>query len=118
MRFGSHPPLTSAAGLSSAQWVGSLPEVPILSESGLPRLGELAVGPWAGLLAPALTPPAVLARFIAERHAVQADPAVREGLGVVGIEPTSGTPDPLRQQMSRDLAAHGAIVKGAGIQVD
>lgn len=104
-----------AIAVSSAQRSGSLPEVPTFAESGV---SDFVVDSWVGLLAPARTPPAVLARLNAELNAVLADPAVRDRLGVLGIEPAPGTPEQFRQQMQRDLAAYGAIVKAAGIKLE
>src|SRR5262252_277024 len=46
--------------VSSAQRVGSLPEVPTFIESGLPELKDFVVESWVGVLAPAKTPPAVV----------------------------------------------------------
>jgi tripartite-type tricarboxylate transporter receptor subunit TctC len=107
-----------AIAVSSTQRSGSLPDVPTFIESGLPELKDFAVDSWVGLLAPAKTPPAVLARLNSELNAVLNDPAVRERLGVLGIEPTPGTPEQFRQQMQRDLAAYGPIVKAAGIKLE
>jgi len=59
-----------------------------------------------------------IARLNAELNAVLNDPAVRERLAVLGIEPTPGTPEQFRQQMQRDLAAYGPIVKAAGIKLE
>jgi len=107
-----------AIAVSGAQRSASLPDVPTFIESGLPELKDFAVDSWVGLLAPAKTPPAVLAKLNAELNAVLNDPAVRERLGVLGIEPTPGTPEQFRQQMQRDLAAYGPIVKAAGIKLE
>jgi len=89
-----------------------------VAESGVPGLSDFVVDSWVGLLAPARTPPAVLARLNAELNAVLAEPAVRERLALLGIDPTPGTAEQFRQQMQRDLAAYGAIVKAAGIKLD
>ena len=104
--------------VSSAQRSSSLPEVRTVAESGVPGLSDFVVDSWVGLLAPARTPPAVLARLNAELNAVLAEPAVRERLALLGIDPTPGTAEQFRQQMQRDLAAYGAIVKAAGIKLD
>ena len=104
--------------VSSAQRSSSLPEVRTVAESGVPGLSDFVVDSWVGLLAPARTPPAVLARLTAELNAVLAEPAVRERLALLGIDPTPGTAEQFRQQMQRDLAAYGAIVKAAGIKLD
>ena len=104
--------------VSSAQRSSSLPEVRTVAESGVPGLSDFVVDSWVGLLAPARTPPAVLARLTAELNAVLAEPAVRERLALLGIDPTPGTAEQFRQQMQRDLTAYGAIVKAAGIKLD
>jgi tripartite-type tricarboxylate transporter receptor subunit TctC len=104
-----------AIAVSSARRSGSLPDVPTFAEAGVP---DLVADSWVGILAPAATPPAVLARLNAELNAVLGDPAVRERLATLGIEPTPGTPDQFRQAMHKDLAAYGPIVKGAGIKIE
>lgn len=107
-----------AIAVSGAQRSGSLPDVPTFAESGIAELKDFAVDSWVGLLAPARTPPAVIARLNTELNAVLNDPAVRERLAVLGIDPTPGTPEQFRQQMQRDLAAYGPIVKAAGIKLE
>src|SRR5262245_30796555 len=107
-----------AIAVSSAQRSGSLPEVPTFIESGPAELKDFVVESWVGVLAPAKTPAAVVARLNAELNAVLNDPAVRERLAVLGIEPTPGTSEQFRQQMQHDLAAYGPIVKAAGIKLE
>jgi tripartite-type tricarboxylate transporter receptor subunit TctC len=104
-----------AIAVSSAQRSASLPDVPTFIESGV---SDFTADSWVGLLAPARTPPAVLARLNTELNAVLNDPAVRERLAVLGIEPTPGTPEQFQQQMAKDLAAYGPIVKSAGIKLE
>ena len=104
-----------AIAVSGARRSGSLPEVPTFIESGI---ADFAVDSWVGLLAPAGTPPAVVARLNTELNAVLNDPAVKERLAVLGIEPTPGTPEQFRQQMQKDLAAYGPIVKAANIKLE
>jgi tripartite-type tricarboxylate transporter receptor subunit TctC len=104
-----------AIAVSSARRSSSLPDVPTFAEAGVP---DLVADSWVGILAPAATPPAVLARLNAELNAVLNDPVVRERLATLGIEPTPGTPDQFRQAMQKDLAAYGPIVKGAGIKIE
>lgn len=104
-----------AIAVSGARRSSSLPEVPTFIESGV---ADFAVDSWVGLLAPAATPPAVLARLNTELNAVLNDSVVKERLAVLGIEPTPGTPEQFRQQMQKDLAAYGPIVKAANIKMD
>ncbi|MFO1329036.1 MAG: tripartite tricarboxylate transporter substrate binding protein [Rubrivivax sp.] len=107
-----------AIAVSGTRRSSSLPEVPTFVESGLAPLSDFVVDSWVGLLAPAGTPAAVVNRLNTELNAVLTDPAVRERLGVLGIEPTPGTPEQFRQQMQKDLAAYGPIVKAAGIKLE
>jgi tripartite-type tricarboxylate transporter receptor subunit TctC len=104
-----------AIAVSSAQRVSSLPEVPTFIESGVP---DFVVNSWVGLLAPAKTPAAVVKRLNAELNAVLADPAAREKLATLGIDPQPGTPEQFGEEMRRDLNRYGPVVKAAGIKVE
>ena len=104
-----------AIAVSSARRSSSLPDVPTFAEAGVP---DFVVDSWVGILAPAATPPAVLSRLNTELNAVLNDPAVRERLATLGIDPTPGTPEQFRQAMQRELAANGPIVKNAGIKIE
>ena len=104
-----------AIAVSGARRSSSLPDVPTFVESGI---ADFVVDSWVGLLAPAGTPPAVIQRLNTELNAALADPAVRERLAVLGIDPTPGTPEQFRQSMQKDLAAYGPIVKAAGIKLE
>ena len=104
-----------AIAVSSAQRSPALPDVPTFVESGVP---DFVVNSWVGVLAPARTPAAVVARLNAELNAVLADPAAREKLATLGIEPAPGTPDQFAEEMRRDLARYAPVVKAAGIKLD
>jgi tripartite-type tricarboxylate transporter receptor subunit TctC len=104
-----------AIAVSSARRSASLPEVPTFIESGL---ADFVADSWVALLAPAGTPPAVLRRLNSELNAVLADPAARDKLATLGIEPTPGTPEQLREDMRRDLGRYGSVVKAAGIKAE
>ncbi len=104
-----------AVAVSSAQRTSALPEVPTFVESGVP---DFVVNSWVGLLAPTGTPAPVIARLNTELNAVLNDPAVREKLRVMGIEPSPGTPEQYRDEIRRDLDRYGSVVKSAGILVE
>ncbi|HYF60767.1 MAG TPA: tripartite tricarboxylate transporter substrate binding protein [Burkholderiaceae bacterium] len=104
-----------ALAVSSAQRSASLPDVPTFAEAGVP---DFVVNSWVGLLAPAGLPAAIAARLNAELNAVLADPAARERLRTLGIEPTPGTAEQFRDEMRRDLTRYGQVVKAAGILVE
>jgi tripartite-type tricarboxylate transporter receptor subunit TctC len=104
-----------AIAVSSATRSASLPDVPTFIESGVP---DFVSSSWVGILAPARTPTAIVRRLNAELNAVLADPAIRERLAVLGIEPSPGTPDQFLEDMRRDLAKYGPVVRAAGIKVE
>ena len=104
-----------AIAVSSAQRSAAMPEVPTFIESGVP---DFVVTSWVGLLAPARTPVPVVQRLSAELQAVLNDPVVKEKLQAMGIDASPGTPDQFVEQMRRDLARYGQVVKAANIRLD
>ena len=89
-----------------------LPDVPTIAESGYP--GYEATN-WYAYVAPAKTPPEVLARWNQELVKVLSDPAVREQLLGHGLEPMPGTAEALAKYMQREYATWGRVVKEAKI---
>ncbi len=73
-----------ALAVTSTTRAAAAPELPTVSESGLPGFEALA---WFGVLAPAGTPPAVLQRLEAELHKAMATPAIKERLTTMGAMP-------------------------------
>ncbi|MES2413373.1 MAG: tripartite tricarboxylate transporter substrate binding protein [Pseudomonadota bacterium] len=104
-----------AIAVSSAQRSRSLPDVPTFIESGV---ADFDVNSWVGLLAPAKTPRPIVDKLNAELNAVLNDPEVREKLNVMGIAATPGTPEKFGDDMKRDLARYGPVVKAAGIKAE
>jgi tripartite-type tricarboxylate transporter receptor subunit TctC len=70
------------------------------------------------LLAPAKTPKAIVDKLNAELNAVLSDPEVRERLNGMGISATPGTPDKFGEEIKRDLARYGQVVKAANIKAE
>ena len=101
--------------VSSAQRSSSLPDVPTFIESGI---ADFEINSWVGILAPAKTPRAIVMRLNTELNAVLADPEVREKLNQLGIGATPGTPEQFGDEIKRDLARYGQVVKAAGIKAD
>ena len=69
-------------GVTVAQRVGTLPDVPPLAEIGMPGFDEAA---WFMIFAPAKTPPNVVDKLNAAMRAALQDPAVREDLNRLGL---------------------------------
>ena len=54
----------------------------------------------------------------AELQAVLNDPVVRDKLQALGIDASPGTPEQFAEQMRRDLARYGQVVKAANIRLE
>jgi tripartite-type tricarboxylate transporter receptor subunit TctC len=92
-----------------------LPGVPTVDEAGV---AGYEVSPWYGLLAPAGTPAAVVARLSSEATKIVRAPEMREQLSAQGAEPAGGTPDEFAKTLRADAAVWGKVVKQAGIRAD
>ena len=90
-----------------------LPSVPALHELGA---ANFDVDPWAGLFAPAGTPPDIVNRLNAEVRKILADPKVKEQVAKVGFEQSTGTPAELDEFVKVQLVNWTKMIKDAGIQ--
>ncbi|HYF21459.1 MAG TPA: tripartite tricarboxylate transporter substrate binding protein [Ramlibacter sp.] len=102
-----------ALGVTSAQRVPAVPDLPTMAEAGLPGYEFVA---WLALFAPAKTPPAVVNRIAELVNAVVRSPGMTEYLAKLYALPFPGSPDALRQLVERDTARWGQLVKAAGIE--
>jgi tripartite-type tricarboxylate transporter receptor subunit TctC len=89
------------------------PQVPTLAESGMPGM---VVDAWAGVMAPAKTPRAAIAKLNAELNALIALPQVRETLAKVGISAAGGAPETLDALVRREIKQWAQVVKRADIK--
>jgi len=102
-----------ALAVTSQKRLSSLPEVPTMSEAGVPGY-ESEI--WLGLAAPAGTPAAVVEQINQEVRRVMAQPEVVTRLAGQGIDVLVSTPEQMRQRASDDLKRWSAIIKTAGIK--
>jgi tripartite-type tricarboxylate transporter receptor subunit TctC len=104
-----------ALGVTSAERSPITPDLPTISESGLPGYD---VSTWHGLIAPAGTPKPVIERLNAEVVKALQSPLVRERFAANGIVPISGTPEELGQLIKSELVRWRDIIKASGATVD
>ncbi|NOG71567.1 tripartite tricarboxylate transporter substrate binding protein [Roseicella sp. DB1501] len=95
--------------------VPSVPEVPTVSEAGLP--GLLAQN-WLGLSAPAHLPVPVTERLHAELTAAMQQPAIRDRLATVGIVPGEMSQVAFTRFVGEQIDSVGGMVKAMGIRND
>ncbi|MCP5285725.1 MAG: tripartite tricarboxylate transporter substrate binding protein [Burkholderiaceae bacterium] len=100
-----------ALGVTSPQRMAALPQVPAIAEAGLKGYD---VSNWLGVLAPAGTPQAVLDTLHTALGRAMADPALRQQLQALGIEPKFGTQEAFGQLIRSDIVRWAEIVKRSG----
>jgi len=90
-----------------------LPDVPTLAEQGYPNT---EASNWYALLAPAKTPPAVIAKLNKAVSDALNDPAVHDKLVKAGATPVGGTPESLGAFMKSEYEKWGRVVAERGIK--
>jgi putative tricarboxylic transport membrane protein len=90
-----------------------LPEVPTMHEAGVTGF---EMDSWAGMIAPANTPPAIIARLNAELRKIIDDPNTKARMSMLGFEAFSSTPDELGDFMRVQLVKWTKMIRDAGIE--
>jgi tripartite-type tricarboxylate transporter receptor subunit TctC len=93
----------------------SLPDVPTMEEQGFKGF---VISPWWGVLAPAKTPPAIVARLNQAMGQVLANPEVIKKFQDHDLEVWSGTPEQLGAMIKSETAKWGKLVRERGIKAD
>jgi tripartite-type tricarboxylate transporter receptor subunit TctC len=99
---------------STAKRAPTLPDVPTYSEQKI----DLVLDQWLGVMLPAGTPPAIVARLNAEINKALADAAVRAVFDKSAQEPVGGTAQRLGDLMREDFSRYGKLVKELNIKVN
>jgi tripartite-type tricarboxylate transporter receptor subunit TctC len=105
-----------AIAIGSRQRLPQYPDLPTLSESGLPNF---EAGSWYGLAAPKDTPREIVEKLSAETQKIFADPAFREKF----LDPAvtfsiASSPEQFAERMRADLAKWGKVIKDANVKVE
>lgn len=104
-----------ALGVIAPQRAPTLPEVPTVAEAGLPNY---EVTTWYGVLAPAGTPRAIIARLNTELGRVMHAPDLKERFAATGTEPRTSTPEEFADYIRQEIAKWGKVVRDAGLKAD
>ncbi len=105
-----------ALGAGMASRARALPNLPTLQEQGI---SGFECYTWNAILAPAKTPPAIVAQLNAAINDALADPTILKRIQETGVDPTPGsTPEKLAAFIKAELAKWAPIIKASGASLD
>jgi tripartite-type tricarboxylate transporter receptor subunit TctC len=104
-----------AIAVTTAQRSKLAPDLPTMAEAGMPGFD---ISTWFGILAPAGTPPDVVAKWNTELVRALNAPDVREKMLAQGAEPAPTSPAEFATFIARERDKYARIVKASGAKVD
>jgi tripartite-type tricarboxylate transporter receptor subunit TctC len=91
------------------------PDVPTFAEQGF---ADAVADQWAGVLAPARTPAAIIAKLNAGISRALHDPEARAKLAQTGVTPAPDAPEEFAHYLEEEYARWGRIIRDKGIKVE
>jgi tripartite-type tricarboxylate transporter receptor subunit TctC len=105
-----------ALAVTSPSRLAALPEVPTLAEAGITGFD---MKEWEGIVAPAGTPPEIIAQWNRELTRIMALPEVRERIAALGMVPAApNSADEFAALVRSELQTWTRFVKTTGIKAD
>jgi tripartite-type tricarboxylate transporter receptor subunit TctC len=104
-----------AIALGAPERAPTAMEVPTTAEAGMP---DLLAENWYGMVAPAGTPPAIVASLNKITAEAMRDPAVKAKLAVQGAELVGDTPEHFRGFIEAETAKWAKVIKDAGVATE
>ena len=92
-----------------------LPDLPTIAEAGYPDFEALA---WNGVLVPAATPKAIVAKLNAEINDVLKQPDVVAKMQAVGFDLIGGTPEAFGTLIKSESDKWAPVMKRVGLKID
>ena len=103
----------AALAVNASSRAAALPDVPTTREAGFVD-AEYPI--WFGIFAPSGTPREIIDRLHREAEKALQQPAVRDKLDNLGVEPMRMTPTELDDHVKREIAANSVLVKASGLK--
>jgi len=104
-----------AIAVTTLKRTAVLPDVPTMDEAGLKGF---EASTWHGLVAPAGTPPAIIAKLHEVAVKALQDSAVRASLQRLGVDIVGDTPDEFKAYIAKEIPKWAAVVKASGATVN
>lgn len=104
-----------AVAVTTVKRSAAVPDIPTIAESGLPGYDH---GPWNGMLAPAKTPAAIIARLNTEAAKAMQSAEMKTVLNTEGAEPVGNSPQAFGAILREETAKWAQVIKAAGIKAD
>ena len=104
-----------ALAVTTLKRTAILPDVPTMDEAGLKGF---EASTWHGLVAPAGTPPQVIATLHDAAVKALQDAGVQASLGRLGVDIVGDTPEQFKAYIKTEIPKWTAIVKASGASVD
>ncbi len=98
--------------LGARERAPTAPDVPTTAEVGMP---DLLIENWYGMIAPAGTPPAIVAAINRIATQAMADPGVKEKLADQGLTVAGDTPEHFRDFIGSETAKWAKVIRDAGL---
>ena len=99
--------------ITSPARITQLPDVPTAREIGLP---DLTLEFWAGVLAPAGTPPEIVGKLNAAINDTLGSPEMNAAMSKLSMEPKHGSPQDFAKFIAEETPRWTAIVKATGVK--
>ena len=104
-----------AIGLTTTKRSKALPNVPTISESGLPGY---EVTPWFAVFLPAGTPKPIISKLNTALVDALKSPEIRTKFDGIGAEPLGSTPDELASYLNKEIERWGKVISTNHIKSD
>ena len=106
---------TRALGVTGSQRTAWLPDLPTFEEQGFP---DIVGATFTGLMAPAKTPPEIVARLNAEMRRILSDPQIKSRFTALGADAVPMSADEFRRYLEKEDATWLPLIRQIGIKVE
>jgi tripartite-type tricarboxylate transporter receptor subunit TctC len=103
-----------ALGVAAKERIAPLPNVPTLSEAGVPAFEASS---WFGVVAPAKTPAAFVERLAADIAAAVKDAEMQKRFGDLGARLVGNSPAEFGKRIAQERAQWAEVIRSAGIKL-